>query len=302
MAGGSAQQQVGIQAAIYLGLIVCGVIAWRNVTTGRADLRGATKLALFYGSCMLASRFLQAHHSANLDEATVFWKSISVSMINATAVWGFYAALEPWVRRKWPQVMITWSRFTTRGIRDPLVGRDLLLGAGFGCVGAAIALAAAQLSSATGHLLLPDLSALSGLRAVSGSALDVLTNSVFLPLFLFFLLFASRIVLRKPSLAIAAFILLMTALTGSTAEPWVAYPESFLVAIVTTILLLRFGLMAFMVAQAMAVFLVSMPRTFDGSQWYFGLGLAPLAIVAAVALFGFRTSLGGKTLWKGDLT
>ncbi len=108
------------------------------------------------------------------------------------------------------------------------------------------------------------------------------------------LLFAARIVLRKPSLAIAAVILLMTALTGSKAEPWVAYPESFLVAIVTTILLLRFGLMAFIAAQAMAEFLVDMPRTFDGSQWHFGLGLAPLAIVAAVALFGFRTHWAAK--------
>ena len=43
-------------------------------------------------------------------------------------------ALEPWVRRKWPRTMISWTRYTSRGASDPLVGRDLLYGTVLGAI------------------------------------------------------------------------------------------------------------------------------------------------------------------------
>lgn len=42
--------------------------------------------------------------------------------------WTFYAAVEPYVRRRWPQMLISWSRLLDGRWRDPLVGRDLLIG------------------------------------------------------------------------------------------------------------------------------------------------------------------------------
>lgn len=39
-----------------------------------------------------------------------------------------YIALEPHVRRRWPQSMVTWSRLLSGQIRDPLVGSHMLIG------------------------------------------------------------------------------------------------------------------------------------------------------------------------------
>ena len=67
-------------------------------------------------------------------------------MLNAALNWVVYVALEPWVRRKWPRTMISWSRLTSRGVRDPLVGRDLLYGTLLGsllALGNALVVAAA---------------------------------------------------------------------------------------------------------------------------------------------------------------
>jgi hypothetical protein len=43
-------------------------------------------------------------------------------------MWLLYVALEPYVRRRWPERIIAWSRLLAGGYRDPLVGRDLLIG------------------------------------------------------------------------------------------------------------------------------------------------------------------------------
>ena len=52
----------------------------------------------------------------------------------ASRIGSIYLALEPWVRRYWPQTMITWSRVVAGQWTDPLVGRDLLFGTFFGIV------------------------------------------------------------------------------------------------------------------------------------------------------------------------
>ena len=43
-------------------------------------------------------------------------------------------AVEPFARRTWPKLLISWQRLLNGRFRDPLVGRDVLLG---GLVGAA---------------------------------------------------------------------------------------------------------------------------------------------------------------------
>jgi hypothetical protein len=38
------------------------------------------------------------------------------------------------------------------------------------------------------------------------------------------------------------------------------------------------------------------PMPLDASSWYAGFGYAALAILAAIVLYSFRTSLGGRPL------
>ena len=68
------------------------------------------------------------------------------------------------MRRRWPHVLISWTRYTVKGIRDPLVGRGLLFGAAFACLLAALTVLRLRLHGATGEPLMGALDPLSGPR------------------------------------------------------------------------------------------------------------------------------------------
>jgi hypothetical protein len=65
------------------------------------------------------------------------------------------------------------------------------------------------------------------------------------------------------------------------------------------LVLKRLGFVAFMAALLVMSVFASFPMTFQASAWYAGYGYAALAIVAAIAIYGFRTSLGGRPLLVG---
>src|SRR6266436_3295880 len=60
--------------------------------------------------------------------------SLSRAVLTAGFLWLLYVALEPFIRRRWPQRIISWSRLLAGNFRDPLVARDIVLGAVFGAV------------------------------------------------------------------------------------------------------------------------------------------------------------------------
>jgi serine/threonine-protein kinase len=300
---GRPASQLGLLAVFYLALTGACFIAWHNIRTGKGDLRGASKFAGIYFVCTAAARMLDSHHVVSMAELNVFWKSLASAGINAATIWIFYIALEPWVRRRWPQTMISWSRYVSKGIRDPLVGRDILYGAGAGCL---VALIQAVTIAARGRgvePLTPVLQPLMGMRSAIAAALDSFTGSFFDPVLVLFLLFVFRVTLRKEWLAAVACTLLLTAISqGSTiVNPWIDVPSVLLVTALYVAVLLRYGMLALILADAISTCLLGLPRTFDLSEWYAGIGLAPLAAVALVAIFGFRTSLAGRPVLREDL-
>src|SRR5712691_2614762 len=55
-------------------------------------------------------------------------KALAFSLFLAAFVWLTYMALEPFARRRWPDLLISWTRLLSGRLRDPLVGRDILIG------------------------------------------------------------------------------------------------------------------------------------------------------------------------------
>ena len=52
-------------------------------------------------------------------------------------MWILYLAIEPGIRRHWPDMLVSWTRLLGGCWKDPLVGRDIVLGT---AVGALVAL------------------------------------------------------------------------------------------------------------------------------------------------------------------
>jgi len=53
-------------------------------------------------------------------------------------MWVLYMAIEPYMRRRWPEMLISWTRVLTGKFYDARVGRDVMLGALGGAVMAII--------------------------------------------------------------------------------------------------------------------------------------------------------------------
>ena len=71
---------------------------------------------------------MAAHHVPGEQEAWILFTAAALGLLVGTIVWMLYVALEPHVRRRWPDSLISWGRVLAGQMRDPVVGRDLLLG------------------------------------------------------------------------------------------------------------------------------------------------------------------------------
>ena len=120
-------------------LVVGAMLARRNLRLGRGDRRGAFRLAAFVFAAWAVAWFFGAHHVPNLDEFGLFVEFLAWGLFLSCFFWVLYIAMEPYVRRRWPATLVSWSRLLAGGFRDPLVGRDVLAGCLLGAFANALA-------------------------------------------------------------------------------------------------------------------------------------------------------------------
>jgi serine/threonine-protein kinase len=114
---------------LFSGVLAAGLwLARRNIVSGRADRRGATRIAAVVLGVNLASWLVAASHAPVVQEFALFFRAVAWALLEAAIVWVLYLALEPLLRRRAPASLISWTRLLAGRLREPLVGRDLLLG------------------------------------------------------------------------------------------------------------------------------------------------------------------------------
>ena len=207
------------------------------------------------------------------------------------------------VRRKWPRTIVSWTRFCSKGVSDPLVGRDLLYGIGFAALLNLSTAAAVALHGSSRQPVFPLLNALEGVRAEVAGVIVAVPGAIFTALLFFFMLFLLRLVLRKDWIAGAAFVLIITFATTTTSAgttPLVEYPIRALAMAVFAFALLRFGLLAAIVTST-AIQILALGWLLDFSAWYAGMAVLPFVLIALLVVYGFRVSLAGRTVFKQEL-
>ena len=117
-----------VVAIFFAVLIFASLLAWRNVRLGRGDRKGAFRLAMFLLTVGLVRDVFWIHHTPTFGEFDQFIIHFGLDLVAVVTLWITYLALEPMVRRHWPQRMVSWSRFVAGDFRDTLVARDVLLG------------------------------------------------------------------------------------------------------------------------------------------------------------------------------
>src|SRR5262249_8698058 len=104
-------------------------LAWRNRRLGRGDRRGALRLAQYVFLISMLTWLFLASHVGGPVEWLVFSAGLAEVLLASAWAGLSYTAFEPFVRRLWPETLISWTRLLNGRFRDPRVGRDLILGA-----------------------------------------------------------------------------------------------------------------------------------------------------------------------------
>jgi len=297
--------------ATIVGLLIGSVLlALRNLRLGRGDRRGATTLAICVLSMGCVAWVLAAHHTPELEEMWLFFTDFAFVLLISSVCWVFYLALEPYVRRLWPEVLVSWVRLLDGRLRDPLVGRDivlgLLMGLGYLAIGQSWTLASRWLGLPVPPFDQPpywkEFENLSGLRFALGNLFEFLPANFFFVVVNVVSLVLFRIILRRQRLAIAGFLLFWTISNSlATPNPSVAlvFAGSFMV--LWLFVFLRLGFLAILVAAFEGLLFNFYPMTLDFTSWYAANTIVVLLVIAALAAHGLRVSLAGRPVFHDSV-
>ncbi len=288
-------------------LIAALCFAYYNWKAGRGDLRGATRVGIYCGVLNLIGWSFGAHHVASDAEQGLIGYALAHATYIFVEYWLIYLALEPWVRRYWPQTMITWSRVLAGKWRDPMVGRDLLFGTLLG-VSTLLLITVYEYASLRGGApvvgeLGPQL--LNGFRIFAGTISNQLFGDVSGSLMFFLTLFLVRLFVKKQWLVVGIWVIGWVGVrlmrqNFIDSRLLAIYTCLFWLALLTILvfIMLRLGFFALVVSAFILDSVVETYFTTDFTAWYGQSSLAAVILTAAIALVGCRLSLGSRPLFS----
>ena len=112
---------------IFIAILIGAVIVTRhNFQSGRVDRRGAARVAAAVFTVSMMKWVFTGGHVGTLWELYLLIMALSWAAFLSILLWLVYLAIEPFVRRHWPDALISWTRLHTCRFRDPLVASHIL--------------------------------------------------------------------------------------------------------------------------------------------------------------------------------
>ncbi len=296
---------LGLMALIFLTSIV---LVWRNIRLGRADLRGAGKIAMvffIFNTIFRLTPPMTLHVADSFGELEVIIDALQSSIWIGLIAGLFYCAIEPFVRRWWSEIFISWSRLLAGDFRDPLVGRHVLIGALTGLLThlvtsirpflygwyVEIQFVATNNSGINGAF--QTLIGLPGSAIVyyALGAMGILTILV-----IFYFIFRNK----KAVVAAMMIIFYISYFLGSDA-PLQLIPFMILIAFVGfaggLFVMFRMGLLAYMSGVIFQQTVENTAMSFDTSNILFPNAVVTLTFLIAIAAYAAYISIGGAKMF-----
>jgi hypothetical protein len=284
--------------ALVLGaaLLVLGgvVLAIRSLRRGEGDRRTAARIALFVTVVGFASTTFGGHLTGTGVIGSPF-ERLPMAMLHGATLWLVYIALEPYARRFWPHALVSWSRCMRGRWRDPLVGRDVLVGIACACTMIATAALATMLSPDS-RLAVRDLDVLLGARYAIAAVVGLPRAGLWMGCLVFIAVVVARLVLRRQWATVAATVA-VPAIVLLVAEPTPAAAVTGIVfGIGVAIVVFRAGLLGAVAWATAIAALTAFPWTLETNGWYAGIGSLAALVVGGLAIGSFWIALGGRPL------
>ncbi|HYB52250.1 MAG TPA: hypothetical protein VEG84_00150, partial [Thermoanaerobaculia bacterium] len=281
------------------------ILARRNWRLKRGDRRGAFRIATCLLVAAMTAWLFRANHTTDVKSEWELSKSgMGGALFWAATLWIVYLALEPFVRARWPRILVSWNRILAWDFRDPLVGRDVLIGA---VVGIGLHL------SIRGEYLVPRLFgrapsapmtagvwSLGKTFASAGGIAGSLQTALIEGLGVLVLLLLFRMALRNHWLADAVLVLAISPILLFWDDPIEIYwPLAICRAVVWIAILVRVGLLSF-VAGLFFWYVLFSPINLSASSFYTTRSAFTLLVLAAIAGWGFLTAVGGRAHFAAE--
>ena len=293
---------------LFLVLFIGPIVLVRyNLKKGSGDLKGAIKIGLVFLVLSLCTDFLVIDVPPTFTAIRDFlFRRLGDGLFVGTQAGLFYLAIEPFVRRRWPEILVSWSRLVMGNLRDPLVGRDILVGVTFGVV---MYLARFPLryiefwfdpKEFIGLILYSQTDHIMGIAGALSDIFDKLKDGMRFSFFLLFMVLAMTLIFRKKFLGvIVTFLILGGPNILSGGDFWAATAGSVLWNALAIFLLVRFGVVTMASFVMLGYFFVDTAFTLDPSSFYFPSTVLMSATAFILAGYAYYISLAGKKVF-GD--
>jgi serine/threonine-protein kinase len=285
--------------------LVSGAIwlAYRNYSRGKGDRRGAQRLAWGVFLLEMVLFLTRAHLKFSGEMLFLVLLAVSTGLFVSGFLWTLYIALEPYVRSKWPQTIVSWTRVLVGEIKDPLVGRDILYGTVMGLAWVVVYYVGYIFDIRVGERpLLPQTDLLEGIRGALAMWLGHAVGAIVGVMLFFFVLVFFRVVVRNRWAAAVLFVLVFAVpKVLASNHRAIDAPVWIIIYLIAAMAVVRFGLVVLAAAAFTADLLLNVPFTLDFSDWYAPAAICIVLSVMALAGWGFYTALGGQRLLKDEL-
>jgi serine/threonine-protein kinase len=294
---------VVILCALFIGAMI---LARMHLRENRADRRGAARLMAYVLLAGFVDWVVSAHHVSDVSiEFGSLYRTAGPELTIAAIIGVMYVALEPYVRRFWPDSLLGWSRLLSGYMKDPRVGRDLLTGIAMGIAIASVDVAKARLLPLAGFaaptpifgsepdVIMRPLGVISGWIELSFRALEA-------SLLIVLMFVVVRMLTRRAWIGAAVMFVVLSLIhtnnMTSSNTNWIwLFP--LLSGALMTVTVLRFGLLSLAAASFVANVITRIPMTLDIGEWYAAPSNWTLVALAVLTAFAFSASRAGQPVF-----
>jgi hypothetical protein len=295
----SARVMSVVNVLFFFVLIAAALLVARmNIRAGRGDKRGASRLVVvaLVGQ-MITWIFNDPHGMEPQVELQRFWLSVGEALFAGALLCVMYLALEPLVRRYWPDSLLGWTRLLQGEILDARVGRDVLVGLAGGAIVFLLLTLQWPLQYLAGHD--SDAVHVGNLRVFEGPGYQIglfasllAFQATFNAMWCIFALVGLKRVLRHMWLVAIVASLFFTFVAASDIYTdqagffWLHFSVALAAVSLLILVAIRFGLLATAAAFLATNWMTGVPWTLDTDRWDFPLSLLAFLFVAGLAVFG----------------
>ena len=292
--------------------LIMYILAWRNLRASRGDRRNAFRCALIIGGLYALMEFL-----STTPDQIIYWtwegfgRGAGHVLIHFVRMWVVYMAIEPYVRRVWPRMLVGLVRLLSGRLHDPAIGREVLIGVVTGCGLVTILTLTTSAAWIFQEHSIGQLSFFAELWnrlspiIFSSTTAHRIAWSVAESANIAALLIAIRLLTRHTP---TAFVVSVVVLGGSAlmwymnwheGSIWLALTYATCLGMAMATLYTKVGILSGIVT----VFVVRQfgLYTTDFGSWYTPYCMAELGILLALAAYGFWVAIAGQPLFKDSL-